>query len=61
MLDKKHRENDKAGIGESMEKVRELYSDDEIDAAFQVMETWLNIRRDIQDQRNLRKKTLKNK
>ena len=61
VLDKMHRENDKIGFGESMGLVREMYSDEEIDAAFEIMEAWLNVRRDIQDQRNLRKKQLKNK
>ena len=59
ILDKKHRANDRVGFGESMDKVREIYSDEEIDAALQIMETWLEIRRDIQDQRDERKKQLK--
>lgn len=59
ILDKKHRENDKVGFGESMNKVREVYTDEEIDFAFQVMETWLDVRRDIQDQRELKKKLAK--
>ena len=59
ILDKKHRANDRVGFGESMDKVRQIYSDLEIDFALEVMETWLNIRRDIQDQRDERKKLLK--
>lgn len=61
MLDKKHRENDRVGFGESMDKVREIYTDEEIDNALEIMEYWLNIRRDIQDQRDERKKALKKK
>ena len=61
LLDKKHRENDRVGFGESMDKVREIYTDVEIDNALEIMEAWLNIRRDIQDQRDERRKTLKKK
>lgn len=61
LLDKKHRENDRVGFGESMDKVREIYTDEEIDNALEIMEAWLNIRRDIQDQRDERRKALKKK
>lgn len=56
ILDKAHRDYDKIGFGESMDRVREIYTDEEIDIAFSVMESWLEIRRDVQQQRILRRK-----
>lgn len=59
VLDAAHRENDEVGFGESMNQVRELYSSKEIDQAFSVLESWLEIRRDIQLKREERKKQIK--
>lgn len=56
ILDKAHRGYDKISFGESMDRVREIYTDQEIDIAFSVMESWLEIRRDVQQQRMLRRK-----
>ena len=56
VLDRAHRECDKIGFGESMDRVRELYTEEEVDIAFSIMESWLEIRRDVQQQRILRQK-----
>lgn len=55
-LDQTHREYDSVMFGKSMARVRALYSDEEVDTAFQVLETWLNIRLDIQEKRIQEKK-----
>lgn len=50
-LNRAHREYDMVMFGESLDPVRELYSDDEINTAFKVLETWLQIRREVQEHR----------
>ncbi|MCI2000383.1 MAG: MarR family transcriptional regulator [Clostridia bacterium] len=58
-LDSVHRAYDKIHFGESMDKVREQFSQDDINLTFSVLETWLNIRRNIQLERDKKKKALK--
>lgn len=50
-LDSAHREYDNIFFGESMSKVRDKFSQDEIDTVFKVLEYWLGIRREVQQQR----------
>lgn len=54
-LDQAHRTYDASRFGESMGRVRQKFSDEEVNIAFTVMEEWLEIRREIQQNR-LRKK-----
>lgn len=62
-LDEAHQHYDQVGGGETMELVRELYTSEEIDTAFNVLESWLEIRRDVHqrrlDRKKLEKKILK--
>lgn len=58
-LDEAHRRYDEVGFGESMDLVRDEFSEDEIDTAFSVLECWLDIRRKVQDKRNAKKKAMK--
>lgn len=58
-LDEAHRRYDEVGFGESMDLVREQFSEDEINTAFSVLECWLDIRRKVQDKRNAKKKARK--
>ena len=58
-LDKAHRRYDEIGFGESMDIVRERFSEDEINTTFRVLEAWLDIRRKVQDKRNEKKKAKK--
>lgn len=58
-LDEAHRRYDEVGFGESMDLVRDEFSEDEIDTAFSVLECWLDIRRKVQDKRNAKKKSMK--
>lgn len=44
-LDEAHRRYDEVGFGESMDIVRERFSEDEVNTAFCVLEAWLDIRR----------------
>lgn len=60
LLDYVHRKYDMAAFGKSMNQVRKIYSEEEIDLAFNILETWLNIRRDIQ-QKRLEQKRLEEK
>lgn len=60
-LDRAHRAYDKIHFGESMDRVREQFSQEDINLTFSVLETWLNIRRDIQIKRDKQKKALKRK
>ena len=60
-LDEAHRKYDETGFGESMDQVREQFSDEEINTTFSVLEAWLDIRRKVQDKRNARKKLEKKK
>lgn len=50
-LDQAHREFDAIHAGESLDRVRELYSQEEINTAFSVMEAWLTVRRGVQEKR----------
>ena len=58
-LDEAHRRYDEIGFGESMDMVRERFSEDEINTTFRVLEAWLDIRRKVQDKRNEKKKAKK--
>ena len=58
-LDEAHRRYDEVGFGESMDVVREQFSEDEINTTFRVLEAWLDIRRKVQDKRNEKKKARK--
>ncbi|MCC8059507.1 MAG: MarR family winged helix-turn-helix transcriptional regulator [Clostridiales bacterium] len=51
ILDEAHRKYDEISFGESMGQVREVYSKEEINLTFSVLETWLGIRREIQEKR----------
>ncbi len=44
---------------QTMDIVREHFSEDEINTTFSVLEAWLDIRRKVQDNRNARKKAKK--
>ncbi len=56
LLDYVHRKYDMASFGESMNQVRALYSEEEIDLAFDILETWLNVRREVHQKRLERKR-----
>lgn len=58
-LDAAHREYDRMHSGESMNRLRELVSEDEFNSAFHVLELWLDVRRDVQQQRLERRKLKK--
>ena len=58
-LDEAHRRYDEVGFGESMDIVRERFSEDEVNTAFCVLEAWLDIRRGVQERRNEKKKSRK--
>lgn len=51
LLDFVHRKYDMVSFGESMDQVRALYSEEEIDLAFDILETWLNVRRQVHQKR----------
>ena len=51
-LDLAHRTYDRIHFGESMNPVRTMYTEEEIDIAFEILETWLGIRRDIYHKEN---------
>jgi len=55
-LDEAHRHYDQIGFGESMDIVRSQFDEEEINTAFQVLESWLHIRRDVQQRRMAKKK-----
>lgn len=55
-LDDAHREFDEIGFGESMNVVRELFSEAEIAKTFEVLEKWLEVRRQVQVHRLQKKK-----
>ena len=59
VLDAAHRAYDQISSGEAMNQVRELVSEEEFNAAFRVLEIWLNVRRDVQQKRLERKKEQK--
>lgn len=60
-LDTAHRAYDQVSFGKSMDKVREQFSQEDINLSFSVLETWLEIRKDIQLERDEQKKALKKK
>lgn len=55
-LDEIHRKFDAVMFGKSMNRVRAIYSEEEVDIAFRVLESWLEIRLDIQQERIQEKK-----
>ena len=59
LVDNVHRTYDGVKFGESMDRVREHFSQEDINLAFSILETWLEIRRDIQIKRDKEKKKLK--
>lgn len=56
VLDNAHRQYDQVNFGESMDQVRGVFSDEDVNIAFRVMEKWLDVRREVQQQRLERKK-----
>ncbi len=58
-LDAAHRAYDQVNSGEAMNQVRELVSKEDFNAAFRVLEIWLDVRREVQQQRLERKKEQK--
>lgn len=54
-----HQQYDSVRFGESMDQVRKVYTNEEIDTTFSVLETWLNIRRQVQQKRNEQKQSKK--
>lgn len=61
VLDEAHRAYDQVNSGEAMNRVREMVSEEEFNAAFRVLEIWLDVRRDVQQKRLERKKEQKKK
>ena len=59
VLDAAHRKYDAVSFGESMDQVRMKFSDEEVNVAFSVMETWLGVRREVQQNRMERQKLKK--
>lgn len=51
-LDQAHRKYDQRSFGESMDQVRRMFTDDEVNTAFYVLENWLEIRREVQLRRD---------
>lgn len=60
-LDQAHRQFDEEHSGESINQVRKFYSDEEINLAFDVLETWLSVRREVQQRRIQQKKEARKK
>ena len=60
-LDQAHRQFDEEHSGESINQVRKFYSDKEINLAFDVLETWLSVRREVQQRRIQQKKEARKK
>ena len=54
-LDLAHRNYDMVHTGESMNEVRRLYTPEEMNTAFQVLETWLEVRRQVEEERKKNK------
>lgn len=54
-LDMAHRQYDQISFGESMDQVRNQFSESEVNTAFCVLEAWLDVRREVQQQRMRRK------
>ena len=57
-LDHAHRSYDAVSFGESMNLMRERFSQADLDIAFAVLEGWLAVRREVQQNRLRRKKQL---
>lgn len=57
-LNEAHRAYDELRFGESINPVRELYTQEEIDTTVEVLRTWLTVRREVQQRRILQKKAL---
>ena len=58
-LNCEHQKYDNIRFGESMDQVRKLYTSEEIDTTFSVLETWLSVRRQVPQQRFAQKKQQK--
>lgn len=56
MLDGAHRSYDERNSSETMDRVRENFDEDEFNMAFRVLESWLSVRREVQQERVARKK-----
>lgn len=50
-LNCEHQKYDNVRFGDSMDQVRKLYTSEEIDTTFSVLEAWLTVRRQVQQQR----------
>lgn len=59
ILDAAHRRYDEINSGESMNLVREMVSEEEFNTAFRVLETWLDVRREVQQRRVAQEKMIK--
>lgn len=55
-LNCEHQKYDNLRFGDSMDQVRRLYTREEIDMTFSVLESWLEVRRQVQQQRLAQKK-----
>lgn len=58
VLDDAHRDYDERRFGESMNPVRENFTQEEIDTTFTVLQAWLRVRREVEQKRILLKKQL---
>lgn len=56
ILDEAHRNYDATKFGESMDVVRQNFTREEINTTFAVLESWLEVRREVQQRRILQKK-----
>ena len=54
-LNRAHLAYDEAHAGETMNLVRTRHTDDEIDTAFEVIQTWLDCRRFVHEKRRMKK------
>lgn len=50
-LDRIHRSYDEIGFGESINPVKEMFSEEEVNTTFRVLETWLAVRRNLHQER----------
>lgn len=55
-LDDAHRQYDQIKFGESMNIVRRNFKEEQINTAFEVLETWLQVRRSVQQERMMKMK-----
>ena len=51
MLDRNHREYDDIHFEDTMAFIREQFSSEEISIAFQLLERWIEVRRQVQERR----------